>query len=250
MMLKDQTEQDDVVILSMSGRLEKGDVDQAMRRLDAAFKKGGKVHLFVEVQGFSGMPADAWWSDLGQGFHYLTRLKQFGRIAIVSDQSWIRIASRIESALLPFVTYEVYTPDQREHALAWVKGEVSAPRPETLRIISPADAEIVAFEVDGRVTRAGIDALYAHLAPLARPGAGLKLLNHVKHFAGFDPAILADPKYFELKLALLRHVARYAVVGGPSWLDGVAKAADPLLRMEIRHFPEGDEAAARTWLLA
>ena len=248
-MLKDQTEHDDIVILSISGKLGKGDVDQAMRRLDTAFKGGGKVQLFVEVLGFTGMPKEAWWSDLSQGFHYLTRLKQFGRIAIVSDQSWVRVASRIESALLPFVSYEVYTPDQREHALAWVKGDAATARPETLRVISNGDDDIVAFEVDGRVTRDGIDALYAHLSPLARPGAKLKLLNHVKHFAGFDPAILADPQYLQLKLTLLRHVARYAVVGGPSWLDGVAKVADPLLHMEIRHFPESDLEAARTWLL-
>lgn len=249
-MLTDQTEKDDVIILSMSGRLEKADVDQAMRRLDKAFESGGKVHLFVEVLGFEGMPREAWWSDLSQGFHYLSRLKQFGRIAIVSDQSWIRIASRIESALLPFVTYEVYTPDQRDHALAWVKGDVPIARAETLRVLSNGGAEIVAFEVDGRVTRDGIDALYAHLSPLATSDAKLKLLNHVKHFAGFDPAILADPKYLELKLTLLRHVARYAIVGGPPWLDRLAKVADPLIRMEIRHFPEGEEQAARAWLLA
>lgn len=248
-MLKDQTERDDIVILSISGRLEKGDVDQAMRRLDTAFEKGGKVHLFVEVLGLAGMPKEAWWSDISQGIHFLTRLKHFGRIAIVSDQSWIRAASRIESALLPFVTYEVYTPEQRDHALAWVKGEVATARPASPRVLSNENADIVAFEVDGRVTRDGIDALYAHLAPLAQPGARLKLLNHVKHFAGFDPAILADPQYLQLKLTLLRHVARYAVVGGPSWLDGVAKVANPLLHMEIRHFPESDLEAARTWLL-
>ena len=249
-MLTDQTEKDDVIILSMSGRIEKTDVDQAMRRLDTAFERGGKVHLFVEVLGFEGMPKEAWWSDLSHGFHYLSRLKQFGRIAIVSDQSWLRIASRVESALLPFVTYEVYTPDQRDHALAWVKGDVPTARPETLRVLSNGDAQIIAFEVDGRITRDGIDALYAHLSPLAKPDAKLKLLNHVKHFAGFDPAILADPKYLELKLALLRHVERYAIVGGPSWLDRLAKVADPLLRMEIRHFPEGEEPAARAWLMA
>jgi hypothetical protein len=250
MMLKDQTEKDDIVILSLSGRIEKGDVEQAMGRLDMAFALGGKVHLFVEVQGFEGMSAEAWWRDLGQGMKYLSRLKQFGRIAIVSDQSWVRAASRIESALLPFVTYEVYMPDQRDHALAWVKGEAAAPRPAALRILSGASDEIAAFEIDGRITPADIEALHEHLHARVRPGAELKLLNHVKHFAGFDPSILANPQYLSLKLGLLRAVSRYAVVGGPSWLDGFAKLADPLLRMDIRHFSEGEEQAARAWLLA
>ncbi len=247
-MLNDQTETDDIIILTISRRIEKADVEQAMGRLDKSFARGGKVHLFVEVLGFEGMPADAWWSDLGHGLRYLTKLKQFGRIAIVSDQSWVRVASRVESALLPFVTYEVYTPDQRDHALAWVKGEAETARPETLRVLSNGDADIVAFDVDGRVTREGIDALSAHLSPLARPGAELKLLALVRHFDGFDPAILVDPKYLEFKFSLLRHVSRYAIVGGPEWMDRVSRLADPLLHMDLRHFDAGDEQAARAWL--
>ena len=247
-MLNDQTETDDIVILTISGRIEKADMDRIMRRLDAALARNSKVHIFAEVLGFEGMPADAWWSDIGHAVHYLGRLKQFGRIAIVSDQSWIRAASRIESALLPFVAYKVYTPDQRDHALAWVKGETGAARPETMRFLADEEPGIIAFEIDGRLTREAVDALHAHLSPLARPGAQLRILALVRHFAGFDPAILADRHYLELKFSLLRHVARYAFVGGPEWMEAIARIADPLLHMELRHFATGDEQAARAWL--
>lgn len=247
-MLKDLTEADDVVVLSISGRLEASDVEQAMGRLDKAFALGGQVHIFVEVLGFQGMPFDAWLSDAGRGLHYLTRLKQFGRVAIVSDQKWLRAASRVESALLPFVRYEVFTPDERDHALAWVKGEASAPRPETLRVLANGDAEIFAFEVNGRITREGVDALHDHLSQALRPGIGLKLLAIIKHYDGFEPAILVDPKYLELKLSLLRGVARYAIVGGPDWIERLIKLWNPLLRLEIRHFGAGSEGEARAWL--
>jgi len=239
---------DDVLAATISGRLTKDNIEQVMRQLDAAFERAEKVHIFAEVRDFEGMPLDAWLGDAWHGLHFLTRLRQFGRIAIVSDEGWIRAASRIESALLPFVRYEVYTLDQREHALAWVKGEVSEPRPEALRIVSTGDAGIFAFEVDGRITAESIAALRTHLLPLDESGASLKLLGRIRRYNGFDPAILVDPQYIELKLSLLRQVSRYAIVGGPDWVKrGVALLA-PLLRMELRHFDEADEDAARAWL--
>src|SRR3546814_9770618 len=62
-------------------------------------------------------------------------------------RSWVRIASRIESALLPYVSYEVYPVAQRDRALAWVKGEVDTPHPQAVRRI-PGDDDIQEFEVD------------------------------------------------------------------------------------------------------
>ena len=52
------------------------------------------------------------------------QLGRFGRAAVVADQAWIRAGSRIESALLPGISYMVVGPEGRDEALAWViKGE-------------------------------------------------------------------------------------------------------------------------------
>jgi hypothetical protein len=42
-------------------------------------------------------------------------------VAVVADQAWVRAGTRIESALLPFVSYRVFMPAQRDEALAWVR---------------------------------------------------------------------------------------------------------------------------------
>ncbi len=247
-MLKELPSADDIVAVTISGRLEKPDLERIMQRLDDAFARGDKVHIFAEVLEFGGMTAEAWMSDISHGLRYLGHLSQFGRIAIVSDRSWIRSASRIESALLPFVSYEVFTPDQRDHALAWVKGEIDTPRPASLRI---ADEDgIVAFDINGRITRESLDALYARLTDDAHKGAPLKLLAHIHAYDGFDPAILVDPRYIQLKLELLRNVSRYAVVGGPDWMKRMIALSAPLLRMELRHFGDDEEQAAHAWLAA
>ena len=238
-----------IIALSFEGRLEQSDVARSMDLLDAAFAQGGLVHLFIEVPDFKGLSGDAWLSDLSHGLHYLTRLKQFGRVAIVSDQSWVRTISRIESALLPFLTYEVYTSGQRDHALAWVRGEVGDPHCAPLRILESDDADILAFVIDGRITPAAIDLIYDRLAQLADGDRTLKILALIKHYDGFDPAILIHSRYFDLELSLLRHTWRYAIVGGPNWLGRAADLANPLLRMDLRHFPIDAEIAARAWLM-
>lgn len=241
---------DSLIELAIVGRLSKEDVTKAFGVLDQAFEGSGLVHLFIEVRDFKGLALDAWISDVTHGLRYFTRLKQFGRIAIVSDQSWVRFASRLESAILPFVTYEVFTLDQRDHAMTWAKGEVGDPHRPSLRVLGAAEDVIFTFEVDGRITSEAIDTLSTQLQARFETGDALKLLAHIKRYDGFEPQILVDPNYLKLKIALFKHVSRYAIVGGPAWIAQGASWIDPLLRMDLRHFPDGGEEAARRWLLS
>ena len=58
--------------------------------------------------------------DLKAGHRLKVRGK--GRVAVVADQTWIRASTRLESALLPNISYRVYMPEERAEALAWVTG--------------------------------------------------------------------------------------------------------------------------------
>ena len=51
-----------------------------------------------------------------------TKLDRFGQVAVVADQAWVRMATRLESALLPGISYKTYLPEDRDEALAWVTG--------------------------------------------------------------------------------------------------------------------------------
>ncbi|MCW6536007.1 STAS/SEC14 domain-containing protein [Sphingomonas lycopersici] len=245
-MLKNLSGSTDIIIASVSGYLDKQDIERIMERLDAAFALGGKVHIFAEVTDFAGMPPDAWISDISHALRYLTRLNQFGRIAIVSNQNWIRTASRIESALLPLVSYEVYPPEQRDHALAWVKGESDTPHPAAVSITS--DQGITTLKVSGRITRESGDVLRSYLADATKSGVALKILTDLRGYDGFDLAMLLDPRYLEVKLMLLRHVSCYAVLGGPEWMKRIVELSAPLLHMQLRHFDANEEQAALHWL--
>lgn len=111
-----------VMALTMSGKITGNDLTAIMDRLDEVMATEGKVHLFVETQSISGIEISSMPEYLSRAMPLFGKLSRFGRIAVVADQSWIRAGTRLESALLPNVSYRVYMPDEREDALAWVTG--------------------------------------------------------------------------------------------------------------------------------
>ena len=111
---------DDVIALIISGKVTSADLDACMDRLDRAFEASDKVHVFVETRGIDGIEISALPSYAARAMPLFGKLNRFGRVAVVADQAWIRVGTRIESAVLPFITYRTFEPPEREHALAWV----------------------------------------------------------------------------------------------------------------------------------
>jgi hypothetical protein len=54
---------------------------------------------------------------MNRSFPLFGKLDRFGRVAVVADQAWMRVLTRFESALLPYVSYRVYSPAERQEAL-------------------------------------------------------------------------------------------------------------------------------------
>lgn len=111
---------DDTVAVCVAERITSADLDAVLERLQAALAKHGTVHVYLETRGIDGVELDGLRAHTARAKPLLGRLGQFGRIAVVADQAWVRWLTRAESALLPFVSYRVFEPSQREQALAWV----------------------------------------------------------------------------------------------------------------------------------
>jgi hypothetical protein len=110
---------DDVLALRVEGRIATSALEQVLDRLDEKMARFDKVNIFVETHAVSGIEFDGLAGYAARAMPLLGQLKRFGRVAIVADQAWIRIGSRIESALLPFVSYRVFEPGDRDAALRW-----------------------------------------------------------------------------------------------------------------------------------
>jgi len=113
---------DDVLAVKIAHKITGEDLDAVMDRLDAAMDRHDKVHVFVETQRIDGIELSGLPSYMSRAWPLFGKLNRFGRVAVVADQAWIRAGTRIESALLPHISYRTYMPDERSEALAWVVG--------------------------------------------------------------------------------------------------------------------------------
>ena len=113
---------DDVIALRVSNKITGRDLDAIMDRLDEMMAKHEKVHVFVETHAIDGIEVTSLPSYMARALPLFSKLGRFGRVAVVADQAWIRAGTRLESAMLPNISYRTYMPDERDEALAWVTG--------------------------------------------------------------------------------------------------------------------------------
>jgi hypothetical protein len=112
----------DVLAVELSGTITEEDLDAIMDRADDILAHHSQMHVFVQTERIGGIQLSGLAHHLGRSVPMLGHLHRFGRVGVVADQLWMRVATRIESALLPYVSYRVFDVDKRDEALAWVKG--------------------------------------------------------------------------------------------------------------------------------
>jgi len=114
---------DDVLAVTVSGRITGEDLDAMIERLEQAFDGHKKVHVFVETRSLDAIELRGLASYLPRALPMFAKLHRFGRVAVVADQTWVQVAARVESAVLPGISYRTFEPSQREAALAWVMND-------------------------------------------------------------------------------------------------------------------------------
>ena len=118
---------DDVIAVRVSHKITGDALNTIMNRLEEIMAEHDKIHVFVETQAVDGIELSSLPTYCARALPLFGKLRRFGRVAVVADQGWIRAGTRIESAMLPFISYRTFLPDQREEAFAWVTGRQPLP---------------------------------------------------------------------------------------------------------------------------
>lgn len=113
---------DDVLAVRIHGKITGEDLADIMDRLDVVMAVNDRVHVYAETQAIDGIEIAGLGSHIARAAPIMGKLRQFGRVAVVADQFWIRALTRIESAILPHISYRVFKPEDRGAALMWVEG--------------------------------------------------------------------------------------------------------------------------------
>lgn len=229
------------------GEITPDDVSKFVAFAQAQGKAGGGGNLLIDMVSMASFSWGAMAEELGHIPALMRWLYSLDRIALVSDEEWIRTGARFESALLPGVAYAVYDADEAEAARAWVLEESDRPHTGAVRARDEG-ADLVAIELTGRLDRAesenGLDLVRARLDV----SGARNLMVVVRKWHGFDPDAALSTHVMQGKLELLGRLDRYALVGGPGWLRQLASTFGPLVKPEVRSFDLKEEEAALAWL--
>jgi len=108
--------------------------------------------------------------------------------------------------------------------------------------------DVFAFEFDGHLSQEEVDEVYETLERAYDTYGTINLLIRVGRFDGFDWNSLLSGSTYIGKLHALKHLRRYALVGGPEWFATATRFFNSLFRVEVRHFEFDDEASAWRWV--
>ena len=118
---------EDVLAVKLTGTITGKDLDMILDRVEDIVVKPRKIHFYVETKGIEGIELSALPHHFNRSYPLFSKLDRFGRVAVVADQTWVRVLTQFESALLPFVSYRVYEPEERKDALDFAFGKELIP---------------------------------------------------------------------------------------------------------------------------
>lgn len=242
------TSSEDVLAVRVRDGLSADELDELIQRLRDKIDGSPKTHVFVDIDR---LRAEDWKSAFAALPHSwgLFRLERYGRIAVVSDDRLVRTWSRVESAILPGIRYEIFHAAEADRALQWVEGKIDKPHEDALKFIETNNPLVLAYSIDGALSKADMEQAIVTLQPhLARELGPISVLGRFGEVRFSDPASFFDERYIRFKKDTLARVERYAIVGGPTWLQLMIEATAPFVPFDLRFFEETDEAAAWDWV--
>jgi hypothetical protein len=244
---------DPVVAMRASGRLDEGDVERGIEAIEAALARQDRIALYAEIY-MTGMTPAAFARNVTYSLGKLGELHRFRRAAVVTDQEWVRWITQAEHTLFTGIDVRVFLPVEKEAAMTWASESLpeanteAAPSGPAITMIETTAPHVVGFQVNGKIGPEDTRRLITAFNEAMEKHERIRVLVRVLSFAGVTLEALRQEGLVEAKLRGWQKVERYALVGGPTWIEGLTKGLAPLVGIETRHFSQENEAQAWRWL--
>ncbi len=124
-MIKFLSDKSDVVACRVSREITPEDTDRLTQEMELAFESNLTTHLYYEIDEYIQFSAQSVMHGLRHALQMLAHRKQLGRVAVISNDPLIRSMWKIESAILPELSYRTFNQDQADLALAWIEGSAA-----------------------------------------------------------------------------------------------------------------------------
>jgi hypothetical protein len=118
-------EDDAIAGLRIDGSVEKADVERAYAAFERQIQSGQQLRCYVEARNFGlrDMSLEAFLEDAKVWLLTPGLALRHARMALVTDETWLRTVFEIECALIPTLIGAVFASDEKDAALAWLQSE-------------------------------------------------------------------------------------------------------------------------------
>ncbi|MGN6464151.1 MAG: STAS/SEC14 domain-containing protein [Rhizobiaceae bacterium] len=120
--------------------------------------------------------------------------------------------------------------------------------PIAIRRLDTDREDVFAFDIVGHITAADVENIYGLLEGAYAIHDEIDMLVRIKDYDGVDwDAAMRD---FGLlgKTHALKHIRKYAVVGGPGWVGPMISVFKPFFSISMKHFAADKETEAWRWI--
>jgi len=238
--------------VTLSGVIEKVDIEEMKRHLTPALEGEGDMAIVLRAEALEDMTADALAEDARFEFGMLPYWSKVRKVALVTDKQAFEAILRWIDPVLPMMAFRSFAPSEAQAARDWA-GALPAPAVTGgpgLRMIEDGTDGLLVFEIDGPMTKDDTGRVFEMFDRATEAHGKINLMVIVKDYEGFDLSLLGDRELMTSKFGAMGKVGRYAVVGAPGWMRSMVGVLDPLLPIKMRSFDAGEETAARDWASA
>ncbi len=110
--------------------------------------------------------------------------------------------------------------------------------------------DVIAFAVEGHLNDASLENLYGLLDAAYETHDEIDLLIRLTGYEGVDWGAAFSESMLSMRSKSLKHLRRYAIVGGPLWIQASMTLMQPFISIEMRAFEDDEENEAWEWLAA
>ena len=110
---------DQVLACRVSGKLDAQYFDRMVEALDAKLAAHERVGVFADMTGFETMTAEALMKDLRYNLTRIGQSNRFPRVAVVTEEPWLKAWMQILDPIFPQFEARVFKPGETEAAIRW-----------------------------------------------------------------------------------------------------------------------------------
>jgi len=228
--------------LRATGAVSKGDYDRVVAPLlERARREGRRIRLLYHFPPeFESFTPGGMWEDASLGLRHLRLLE---RCAVVSDRSWILLATRAFATLLPCPT-RTFRDAEWNEALAWLGAPVTAPHLEH-RLIE--ERGVLLVQPHGPLGPEDFDAIALTVDPWIESGRELNgLVVHVRAFPGWE-SIGGFVRHVQFVRDHHRKIRRVALAADGRLAKLAPALVETFVAAEVRHFAADEVDRAIEW---